>query len=334
MQFAEFSWLKYGGEKVVVGSPDWYFFKPGLNYMLARPDLAHAADPANDPLPAIIDFRDQLAAHGIHLTLMPIPNKDSIYPDHLSAGAKNLHGVIAPRTRELLEKLRAANVDVVDVFKLFIEARQQMIGDNQTPLYLAQDTHWSPAGVALAAKTVARHLIESGWVHRGEIGYSQRDAPVSRSGDILRMLQTPSIERSIRPENVPSVQVVSAADGKLYKDDPNAEVLVLGDSFMRIYQEDQPTAAGFIAHLAKELNQPLLSLVNDGGGSTLVREELYGRAPFLRNKKVVLWEFVERDIGIGIKGWQRTRVPELPKGASPTGTNSRPNSTISTGNSR
>jgi hypothetical protein len=56
----------------------------------------------------------------------------------------------------------------------------------------------------------------------------------------------------------------------------------------------------------------MMSLVNDGGGSTLVREELCGQPAFLKNKKVVLWEFVERDIGIGLKGWQRTALPAAP----------------------
>src|SRR5262249_24639891 len=90
---------------------------------------------------------------------------------------------------------------------------------------------------------------------------------------------------------------------------PDAEILVLGDSFTRIYQQDEPGAAGFIAHLAKELKQPLFSLVNDGGGSTLVRQELRGRPAFLKNKKVVLWEFVERDIGLGLEGWKLVPLP-------------------------
>ena len=47
-----------------------------------------------------------------------------------------------------------------------------------------------------------------------------------------------------------------------------------------------------------------MALVNDGGGSTLVRQELRARPEFLKNKKVVLWEFVERDIGLGLEGWR------------------------------
>jgi len=134
---------------------------------------------------------------------------------------------------------------------------------------------------------------------------------VRRLGDILRMLQTPLIESHISPENVPAVQVVLGEKEELYKDDVAAEVFVLGDSFMRIYQTDIPTGGGFIAHLAKELKQPLLSLVNDGGGSTLVREEISSRSFYLEKRKVIVWEFVERDIGIGTKGWARVTLPGI-----------------------
>src|SRR5512132_3536647 len=65
LQFAHFAWLKDGGEKVVVGQAGWYFYKPGLNYMLARPERAKPSGTTNDPVAAILDFRDQLAAQDI-----------------------------------------------------------------------------------------------------------------------------------------------------------------------------------------------------------------------------------------------------------------------------
>ncbi|HUS33740.1 MAG TPA: hypothetical protein VM680_00160 [Verrucomicrobiae bacterium] len=316
IQFAQFGWLKYGGEKMVVARDGWYFFKPGLNYMLARPEIAKHGSATNDPVAAILDFRDQLAARGFKLLVVPVPNKDSVYPDRLSARAGKMRSVMAPRTREVMEKLRAANVEVVDLFAEFREAREKS-GGAGTPLYLAQDTHWSPAGVNIAAKAVARRLNELGWVSSGKTEYSERAAPVERVGDIVKMLQAPNIERTVTPEMVSAVQVVRGDNGQLYKDDPNAEILVMGDSFMRIYQEDAPNGAGFIAHLAKELKQPVLSLVNDGGGATLVREELCARPIYLRHKKVVIWEFVERDIGLAVKGWQRTALPaDAPKAAA------------------
>ena len=47
------------------------------------------------------------------------------------------------------------------------------------------------------------------------------------------------------------------------------------------------------------------------------REELRARPVFLHNKKVVLWEFVERDIGLGLKGWPRTVLPAPPPKSQP-----------------
>lgn len=320
LQFANFAWLKDGGEKVIVGREGWYFYKPGLNHMLGRTQLTKSSNATNDPVAAIVDFRDQLAAQGIRLLVMPVPNKESIYPERLTSRARSGHGILAPGTRELLEKLRTAKVEVLDLFKEFEQARQQSGSIPSVPLYLAQDTHWSPTGVDLAAKAAAHRLVELGWATPGRVQYCEQVQTVRRLGDILRMLQVPPVERRITPETVACAQVLRVDNGRPYSDAADAEILVLGDSFMRIYQHDEPEAAGFIAHLAKELKQPVMSLVNDGGGSTLIRQELHSRPVFLKGKKVVLWEFVERDIGLGIEGWQRVPVP-VASSPGPTGAN-------------
>jgi len=54
---------------------------------------------------------------------------------------------------------------------------------------------------------------------------------------------------------------------------------------------------------------PLTSLVNDGGASILVRRELYRHPALLKNKQVVVWEFVELDIRLGTEGWQIVPLP-------------------------
>lgn len=314
VHYIQFAWLKHGGEKAVRGEAGWLFYRPGLKFLLARPLQGSEVSAANDPLPAILDFRDQLAARGIRLVLLPVPNKESVYPDRVTPRAAGLLGLVAPPTRDLLDRLRAADVEVIDLFQEFARAREQSRAGSEAPLYLAQDTHWSPAGVALAAKAVAQRLTQRGWVRRGPVEYGERAAPVERLGDILRMLQVPRLEDQVPPETVPCIQVVRRDNGELYKDALDAEILVLGDSFARIYQHDQPGAAGFIAHLARNLQQPLTGLVNDGGGSTLVRQELRARPALLKHKKVVLWEFVERDIGLGIEGW---KLVPLPSAATP-----------------
>jgi lysophospholipase L1-like esterase len=305
-QFAQFAWLRDGGEKVLFGREDWLFYKPGCDDMLAPPDLT--GQRAKDAAEAIIAWRDALADRGIKLLVMPAPNKESVYPDQLTRRIPQAKGVQSPTTQDLLRRLQAANVEVVDLFKLFAESRAQ----TSTPLYLAQDTHWSPTGVRLAARAAAQRLVEKGWIAPGQTELSEKPVPVERLGDLVRMLKSDRLERATVPEPMSCVQVVSRDTGKTYRDQPDSEVLVLGDSFLRIYQQDEPGAAGFIAHLARELGQPVTSLVSDGGASTLVRQELYRRPALLKGKRVVVWEFVERDIRLGTEGWQRVPLPVAP----------------------
>jgi len=190
---------------------------------------------------------------------------------------------------------------VLDLFEAFDEAKTM-----QT-LYLAQDSHWSSLGAQLAAKKTAERLIELGWVEKGQSRFKYRPLLLTRLGDILQMMRMP--DKKMQAEGINSTQVLNADTGAPYTDDANSDVLVLGDSFLRIYERDEPGSAGFISHLAYELSKPVASLVNDGGASTLVRQQLYRKAALLEGKKVVVWEFVERDIRFGTEGWQKVPLP-------------------------
>ena len=303
MQYAQFRLLGEAGEKAAVGLDGWYFYKPGLEYVTRRPPVSQPGDSPNDPLQAILAFRDQLAARGIRLLVMPVPNKESIYPERLTRRADGAGVVVCRQTRELLEKLWASGVEVVDLFDVFSRAKQDPGESNARALYLAQDSHWSPAGVSLAAKAAADRLRAQGWVLPGTVPYDVRPAPIRRVGDVVRMLQSPPIERFVGAEDIPCDQVVRCDTQAPYADDANADVLVLGDSFLRIYEQDEPGSAGFVAHLARQLGRPVTSLISDGGGATLVRQELHRRPRILAGKKMVLWEFAERDIRLAAEGW-------------------------------
>jgi hypothetical protein len=308
-QFAQFAWLHDGGEKALVGRDGWLFDKPGCDDMLAR--AGSTANATNDPVAVIVAWRDALAARGIHLLVVPAPNKESVYPDRVTRRIPVGQGVMSPTTRDVLARLKSAGVECVNLFEAFAQARANAALGDPPPLYLAPDSHWSPAGVALTARTVARRLGELGWVQPGAVEYRDNAMPVERLGDIVRMLQAPYLERRAAPERVPCVRVVRSDTAQPYQDDMNSGILVLGDSFLRIYEQDEPGSAGLTAHLAKELKQPLTSLVSDGGASTLVRQELHRRPALLKNKRVVVWEFVERDIRLGTEGWQPVPLPPL-----------------------
>jgi hypothetical protein len=132
-----------------------------------------------------------------------------------------------------------------------------------------------------------------------------QEKEVIRNGDIGEMTKIPNHRALFPPETTLAFRVVSRADGKQYRNGKRSPILFLGDSFSRIYHRDAPQSAGVIAHLAYELSIPLKAIINDGGASTLVREELASNPDLLQGARLVIWEFVERDIRFGMEGWKK-----------------------------
>ncbi|MCC6154547.1 MAG: hypothetical protein IT367_12345, partial [Candidatus Hydrogenedentes bacterium] len=251
-----------------------------------------------EPLRAITSFRDQLKARGIELLLVITPGKESVYPNRLTRRAT---GSVNGHVTAFMDTLKKNGIEVV-----YADANTAR---GEELAYLAQDTHWTPSHAREVAQEVARVVTEKGWVQKGNVVYDERATKIERYGDILRMAKSAPLLSAYAPEKITCWQVVDRATGEPYKDAPDSSVLVLGDSFLRIFQLDEPKNAGFIAHLARALQMPLTSIVNDGGASTLVRQELRRKPELLNGKKLVIWEFVERDLRFGTDGWQMVDLP-------------------------
>lgn len=305
MQLARFVLFEDAGDNAVRGRNGWFFYRPAVRYLIEAwsPEGGQNQDNVFD---AIMLFHDDLAKRGIRLLVMPAPNKASVYPEMLTGRAHANAGPINPATLHILAKLRQAGVEVLNLFEVYDRAKQ-MAGS--PAYYLAQDSHWSPEGMRLAAEAVAKRLVDLGWIEKGATRYKARPAAVERHGDVLRMIRVPQVERLFEPQRMDCRQVIDTGTGQPYADDPNSSVLVLGDSFLRIFERDEPGSGGFIAHLAYNLGFGLSSIVSDGGASTLVRQQLARKPALLKGKRVVVWEFVERDFRFGTEGWQRVPLP-------------------------
>jgi hypothetical protein len=221
----------------------------------------------------------------------------------------------------MMNNLRQAGVEVLDLFGPFANERlhDAEAGDS---LYLREDTHWKGRAVRLAARLLAGRIEQYPWYRPGSTEYAIDSVTVDRIGDVAVMTTLPA-EKVRRfyggfiPEKTRCYQVYritrdssgAVSERSLYKDDyRNSQVLLLGDSFSRIYQTDEPGSAGWIAHLAFELSQPIASLVNDGGASTLVRQSLERNPKLLKGKKLVVWEVIERDFRFGEDGWKNVAI--------------------------
>ncbi len=320
-QYARYVAVGELGEKATKGLGSWYFFTPGVRYLTERYFDDLAAEEHHDPVEVIVDFRDQLRARGIQLLVIPIPGKASVYPDRLVAEAAPRLEVSAHTTR-FRERLNKHGVEVFNLHQVFLEARgrpgeggtpQAQAKGEGVPLYMKTDTHWTGDGARLAAAAVAEQIKRKPWftqLERKQL-YKRRRVALERRGDVLRMTQIPRQEELFSPEPTRCFQVSRIEGGTLFEEPERpdqAPILVLGDSFSRVFQTDEPQAAGWIANLAFELQQPIASIVNDGGASTLVRQELARAPELLKGKHLVIWAFIERDLRFGLLGWQQIKL--------------------------
>ena len=386
------------GEKVVLGTGEgrWLFYRQDVEFLVQPSPLDVRSAKLDNPVQAILRFRDQLKAKGVELLVVITPGKPSVYPERLTGSAQVLNGAAdagvslgttaAGHGKAILDSLASLGLNTVDLYTPLLAAKAD--DAKLGPLYLNDDTHWTPRGAELAAGEIAkkvREMADAGIVDIGEksIDYVASDSLADRMGDIGEMsglnkfnvfkvqqvtghvvAQQNIIERigmaqsSVNcldslmkdcPErddscyfakNSPCDEDDAACvraltkscpkgsafdscyhvrmnpceeDDSLYydttvtpfKDDfRKAQILILGDSFSRIYQTDSPVNAGWIAHFAKEMGRPVASIVSDGGASTLVREKLARKAGVLKGKKLLIWEFVERDLRFGAEGWK------------------------------
>ena len=296
------------GEKVVLGAGEdrWLFYRQDVEFLVQPSPLDVRSAKLDNPIAAIEKFRDQLKAKGVELLVVITPGKPSIYPERLT-GASPVAGFNSTgHGKSMLDSLARLGLNTVDLYTPLLAAKAD--DAKLGPLYLNDDTHWTPRGAELAAGVVAqkvREMVDVGIVDIGEpsMEYVASDSVADRMGDIGEM-------SGLNKFGVFKVQqvighVVSDSSHIPFKDDfRKAKILILGDSFSRIYQTDSPVNAGWIAHFAKEMGRPVASIVSDGGASTLVREKLARKAGVLKGKKLLIWEFVERDLRFGAEGWK------------------------------
>ncbi|MCF6188217.1 MAG: hypothetical protein L3J49_12190, partial [Desulfobulbaceae bacterium] len=108
------------------------------------------------------------------------------------------------------------------------------------------------------------------------------------------------------PQQTVTIERILGNDGSMWKADMNAELLVLGDSFSNIYSLDAMgwgNSAGFVEQLSYVLGQPVDRIVrNDQGASAtrrLLSRELARGRDRLAGKKVVLYQFANRELALG-----------------------------------
>ena len=322
--------LGSGNERVYTGRDDWLYYATDVQHVVGRgfldagqlarraasgDSLSEAAAP--DPRPALRGFNDALARRGVTLVLLPTPVKPSIHPEQLGVRA-SLAPVQNGSFSQFAEEMRAAAVLLFDPAPLLADLGA--VGD---PACLARDTHWRPDAVVAVAQALARFLErETPLPEREPVSLHTRRARVSNRGDIVGLLDLPA-GWSPYPAETVEVRRILTADGRPWRPDPTADVLLLGDSFANIFSLEAMgwgTAAGLAEQLSFALGRPVDRLVQNDNGAFATREalarELAGGRDRLAGTRVVVYQFATRELTHG--DWRLVDLDTRPVTAAST----------------
>lgn len=306
--------LGAGNEQAYCGRDGWLFYRPEIDYLTGPGFLdpkvlaarARRGDewnppPQPDPLKAIFEFHDALAARGIALVLLPAPGKAMVYPEQFSSRYDGSRTLENPSFAAFKEAVEARGVYVCETAPALLELKKR-----GTQSFLARDTHWSPQGAEGAARALAGLLREKNLLpEREPVAYTRTETTVENLGDIANMLSLPE-DQTFYPEEQVTLRQVRTPDGALWAPSQDADILFLGDSYANIYSlagMGWGEGAGIIAQLGAELGRPIDAiLMNDNGAyatrRALSRELVQGKDR-LAGKAVVVYEFAARELAVG-----------------------------------
>lgn len=305
----------------VAGRDGWLFFAPELRHISVgrfwgdrakEVTRARRVDAA-DPLPAILDFKQQLDAIGVELLLVPVPAKSIIYADRLPRDIEIPASLprLDAATEAFYEILREHDVEVLDLTKPFLDNRS----DSEGPLYCLQDTHWSGVGCVLAAKQIARVVSARPWY----AGVTTTDFSTEWTTAVIAGDLRESTDKSITPSEQLRLRRVVTENGAGQTEvasDPASPLVLLGDSHNLVFHaggDMHATGAGLPDQLAFELGYPVDVVAVRGSGATAARVNLLRRAQrdpsYWTGKRLVVWCFSAREFTEG-DGW--ALVPVTP----------------------
>jgi alginate O-acetyltransferase complex protein AlgJ len=277
MGLARYLVFKEGRPGVVAGEDGWLFSKEEFDATLKRtPEL-------NEALAGVTAIRDQLAAQGIDLVVVPLPAKADIYREHVSYVA------IPDDLERLYEDFRTlldnAGIRNIETRAPLLEAKAE------GPLFLTTDTHWTPFGAAVVADAVGES------VGKRDTTYTIADAaPVEREGDLSKFIVTGELAPlvGLGPETViprTAIAPPEAAPADIFG--PSSIPFILTGTS---YSANEQWSFGESLKVA--LGSDVLNMAEEGKGPIAPMRALLA-SDTLRDSppEVVIWEFPVRYLG-------------------------------------
>jgi alginate O-acetyltransferase complex protein AlgJ len=298
------------GQRALAGRDGWLFLVAELRHLGVGPfwgaDAARASRAPKpewaDPLPAILDFRDQLAKAQVELLLVPVPAKAAVLPGEVPGLTGPFPARVDASDAAFYALLRERGVAVLDL-------EPELAALRPGPAFCRTDSHWAGPGLALAAARIAERVKAAPWYASvPKRRFASEERQVEITGDLARLLGDASA-----PKETLSLRFVGAegAPGEPVPPDRASPVLLLGDSHTLVFHEGgdmHARGAGLSDQLALELGFAVDLVGVRGSGATPARINLARRKDGLAGKKLVVWVFGARELTEAAQGWAKVPV--------------------------
>jgi len=312
---------------VVRGRDGWLFLASELRHVSvgkfwgdAAAKVSRARNPKHaDPLPAILDFNQQLKKLGIELIIVPVPPKAVVYPQMVSAGLKGTKPEprLDTQHQAFYKLLREKSVTILDIAPELIALPHGEPGLT----YCKQDSHWSGRACVMTARLIAKHIKNRPWLKdMPKLKLASETREVEISGDLWRALKDGAIPK----EKLPLRFVGRRAAAGIEPVEPGrgSPVLLLADSHGLVFHaggDMHAKGAGLADQLALELGFAVDVLAVRGSGATSARVSLYRRGRrdegYIKGKKLIVWCFSAREFTETFTGWRKLPVVKRPERA-------------------
>ena len=315
--------LEAGNEQVVVGRRGWLYFRPAVDHLTGPPFLDPARlerraeggeswqpRPEPDPVRALADFHAQLAYRGVGLVVVVTPVKAALHPEGLAPALADASLPLEnPSLAPFIARLQELEIPAFDPGDRLAAAR----AERGWPQFLRSDTHWTAQAVETTAEGLAAFLRRHARLpERSPVAFTRDHAWVEGRGDIAALLKLDDPDALFPPERVP-VQPVRGPGGEPWRPDPEADVLVLGDSFTNVYSQAElgwGEGAGLAEQLAYFLQRPVDRIAVNAGGPSAARERMASALASgddrLAGKRLVVYQVTARELSAG--DWRLVNV--------------------------
>jgi alginate O-acetyltransferase complex protein AlgJ len=283
-QFAIDSWgvldytlFKEGREGVLVGRDGWLFTSEEFKFY---PD-------GDTGIQEKLELAS-LAKQGASLVVVVIPSKARVYEEEL--GRYTFPGYNRDLYDSFAEALVTRGIPVVKLVGPLEEAKKEQA------VFLKTDTHWTPYGAEVAAKTIATVVREQNVLpsmNSSTFTTAAKETSTPHKGDLLNYLPLGSLQERLGPPFDKLIEQTTMSDGSsggLFGSS-TIPVTLVGTSY------SANPLWNFEGALKAALGTDVLNVANQGEGPVVpMRDYLASEALKDAPPELVIWEIPERFI--------------------------------------